>query len=273
MGWAVLAAAVAAAWLLRSAAAQAQPEAPPELVVQGAEVYTAQCATCHGLQGEGGVIPGTDDPAPPLVGTAADDVTLAYLDLVMRVGRMPPPDNEPYDNRDRTVRLDEQQRSAVLAFLAEQFDVSGEVPEPLGGDPANGREVFATNCAQCHGSTGAGGVAGAGAWTPPVVDRDSVAIVEAIRIGPFEMPAFNREQISDAEAGDIAAFLHEVSAEPRTPFGLVELNPVYASGFAAVFVLVVLLMLLVVAGRPFWFPDPEGQHQPKRDAEQAEEAP
>ena len=220
-------------------------------------IYANQCATCHGADGGGGTIPGTSDEAPALAGNP--DVTVASVDLTLRVGRMPPPENEPYDNRARQVLYDDAQRRALVTYMAEQFDIPGEIPQPPPGDASRGREVYAANCAQCHGSTGAGGVAGAGAWTPPVIDLDAVAVAEAIRVGPFEMPRFGEEQISDQEVGDVAAFLDFVGEEQGTPLGFVELNPVYASGFAFVFAVVILLSALWIAGRPTHFPDPEGQ--------------
>lgn len=218
-------------------------------------IYANQCATCHGSDGTGRVMPGTDREAPPLVGNP--DVTVPYLDLTLRVGRMPPPENEPFDNRHREVVIDDEQRRVLVAYLTEQFDLEGEIPSPPPGDPVLGREIYAANCAQCHGSTGAGGVAGAGAWTPPVVNADPVAVAEAIRVGPFEMPAFAEEQISDEDIGHVVAFLEELSEEHGTPLGLVELNPVFASGFAFLFAVIVLLSALWIAGRPRLFPDPD----------------
>jgi ubiquinol-cytochrome c reductase cytochrome c subunit len=73
------------------------------------------------------------------------------------------------------------------------------------------------------------------------------------------MPRFAEEQISDQEVGDVAAFLHFVAEEQGTPLGLVELNPVYASGFAFLFAVVVLFSALWIAGRPTHFPDPDQQ--------------
>ena len=216
-------------------------------------IYANQCATCHGSDGGGRTIPGTDEQAPPLIGNP--DITVPYVDLTVRVGRMPPPENEPFDNRHRQVVIGDEERELLVAYMAEQFDLEGEVPDPLEGDAAAGREVYAANCAQCHGSTGAGGVAGAGAWTPDVIGRDAVAIAEAIRVGPFEMPRFGEEQISDQEIGDVAAFLDEVAHEEGTPLGLVELNPVYASGFAFAFAVLILLSAMWIAGRPTMFPD------------------
>ena len=235
----------------------------PEQRQTAETIYANNCATCHGSDGRGRTIPGTDDAAPALAGNP--EVTVPYLDLTVRVGRMPPPQNEPFDNRERHVVVNNEERAALVTYLADQFDLEGEVPDPPEGDAANGRAVYAANCAQCHGSTGAGGVAGAGAWTPPVVDRDPVAIHEAIRVGPFEMPRFGEDQITDQEIGDIAAFTKFVSEEQGTPLGLIELNPVYASGFALIFALIVLVSALWIAGRPTMFPDtqPPPDAQPK----------
>ena len=264
LGWLMVASAAAAIAGGLLPAAAAQTELTPAQEQEAETIFANQCATCHGSDGLGRVIPGTDSMAPALAGNP--DVTVPYVDLTIRVGRMPPPDSEPFDNRARHVLYSDEQRHALVVYLTEQFALAGEVPEPTEGDASAGREVYAANCAQCHGSTGAGGVAGAGAWTPPVVDRGAVAVAEAIRVGPFEMPRFGPEQISDAQIGDVATFLDEVAAEPGTPLGIVEINPVYASGLAFVLALIVLISALWIAGRPSWFPDPD---TPPRDDQEA----
>ncbi|MPZ71643.1 MAG: c-type cytochrome [Nitriliruptorales bacterium] len=263
-GWFVVAAIALVAWS-RLAQADAADQALTAEQRQTAEtIYANQCATCHGSDGNGLVMEGTDRRAPALNGNP--EVTVPYVDLTVRVGRMPPPESKPFDNRARHVLYDDEQRRALVLYLAERFDLAGAIPEPPEGDAAEGRQIYAANCAQCHGSTGAGGVAGAGAWTPPVVTQGPVAVAEAIREGPFEMPRFGPEQISDKEIGDVAAFLQEVAAEQGTLLGLVELNPVYASGFAFLMALVVLVSALWVAGRPTLFPDSD----PPRDSDAGE---
>ena len=263
LGWLVLAGALIAALALGWVPAFAVEEPLTSAQRQTAEtLYANQCATCHGSDGRGRTIPGTDELAPPLVGNP--DVTVPYVDLTIRVGRMPPPENDPFDNRHRQVVIGDEERELLVAYLADQFDLEGEVPEPPEGDAVTGRQVYAANCAQCHGSTGAGGVAGAGAWTPSVVGSDATAIAEAIRVGPFEMPRFGEEQISEEELGDVAAFLDEVASEEGTPLGLVEINPVYASGFAFFFALIILVSAMWIAGRPTMFPDQsDDDAQPK----------
>lgn len=252
-GWLVVAAVAAVTVSYLGPAGAADTALTAEQRQTAERIYANDCAACHGAEGGGRTIPGTDREAPPLQGNP--EVTVPYLDLTLRVGRMPPPESQPFDNRARHVAYDDAQRHALVLYLAEQFDLEGTIPEPPEGDAARGRAVYATNCAQCHGSTGAGGVAGGGAWTPPVVTAGPVAIAEAIRVGPFEMPQFGPEQISDQEIGDVVAFMDAVEDEQGTVLGLVELNPVYASGFAFLLALVVLLSALWIAGRPSLFPD------------------
>jgi hypothetical protein len=82
----------------------------------------------------------------------------------------------------------------------------------------------------------------------------ATAIVEAIRVGPFEMPTFSAEQITAQEAADVAAYLHSVEEAPGTPvFGLVELNPVFASAFVGLLAFALLGSLLYIGGRPIPF--------------------
>lgn len=245
---------VAVWWSSRGAVAQEADElGNAEL---GAQLYALNCAQCHASDGSGAIVPGTDREAPALVDRPS--VTAAYMDLVMRTGRMPPA-ADPFDNQPRQVVLDEEQRSAIVAYTVQRFGLEDDIPEVEEGDAGNGQSVYAQNCAACHGSTGAGGVAGGGAWTPSVYEYDAVTIAEAIRVGPFQMPAFGPDQLTDQEVGDIAAFLEEVRGEEGTPLGLVELNPVYASGFVALLAVAMILSLFWISSKPSWFPDPEGE--------------
>jgi ubiquinol-cytochrome c reductase cytochrome c subunit len=253
--------------LLRgTATAQDQPlgELTPEERLLAQRLYASDCAICHGASGLGGTVPGTTRRAPRIGGE--DPVTVAYADLVLRTGRMPPAEN-PFDNRPRRVAYDDASREALVAWMQEEFNLPGDIPDPPPGDPGRGLAVWAANCGQCHGATGAGGVAGAGAWTPSVYNLDTVTIAEAIRVGPFEMPAFSRDQITDQELGDVGAFMEEVREERGTPvFGLVELNPVFASGFVALLSLITLVTVVIIAGTPTWFPDPEqSTSKPSKD--------
>ncbi len=260
---AVAASALGIALALAPAAdAQGGSSTVSEGAERGALLYSQQCAQCHGAAGAGGATSGMEQwggEAPALVPDENPNVTAAYLDLVMATGRMPPAES-PYDNRKREVVFSAEEREDLIAYMQQEFGVEGELPDVGGGDAAAGQEVWSQNCTHCHGATGAGGVAGAGAWTPQVNDRTAEEIAEATRVGPFNMPAFENDQITNQEIADVVAFMELVREEPRTPLtNLLELNPVFASGFVFLLALALLLAIRQVGAKPAWFPDPGSQ--------------
>lgn len=238
---------------------------------EGARLYTQLCARCHGPAGRGG------EDAPSL-----RNLDVARMDLVLRTNRMPP----ATESGEGTGPIDweKEPRIDLLAYAADTFDLTGSIPHPGPGNPTVGRQFYADNCAACHGYTGDGGVAGGGAFVPTVVGHDAVTIVEAIRVGPFQMPRFGPFQIPDENLADVAAYLQSVHEEEGTPLlGLVELNPVFASGFVAVFALIVLASCMWLGGRVLMFPDPrrgeadtgrepdDRGHQGRQDTDTAED--
>jgi ubiquinol-cytochrome c reductase cytochrome c subunit len=239
-GWlVVLLGAGALGWIAYVPAA-AQPD-DLEAVERGGGLYQRWCATCHATDGSGTV------HGPPL-----DDVSLPYLDLVMRTGRM------PLDDPRRGVRarlFDDEERELVLAYLTTLLEPPGDIPDPPPGDPRPGQELYTVHCAACHGSTGAGGIAGAGAWVPPVRNRDPVVVAEAVRVGPFDMPAFGEDTLSDEDLGDLVEYVRVLPLQPATPLGMTELHRVTAAAFAALLVGLVLAACGMLAR---WSPPGEG---------------
>lgn len=208
------------AWQAASAPAQTDGDSGAgdvDLAV-GGELYSAWCVHCHGNAGQG--VPGEGAEAGP----AVDDVDVRYVDLLLRTGRMPI--SEPSAGIIQRPDFTDHQRESLVAWMGEEFGLSGELPVVSPGEAASGADLYATHCAACHGAGGIGGVAGGGATVRKVKGLDPEAVVEAIRVGPFEMPPFSEEQISDDDAEDIAAFVSEMSEGSRTPLGFGELNRV-----------------------------------------------
>ena len=259
LAWALLAAVAAALWAGPGAAAQedaredGEERSPAQTQILGADVYTSQCAICHGASGQGGQTP-SGATAPEL-----RKIPVALVDLVTRTGRMPPGD--PDGDSKSAHPIGDERRAALLAWMGEQFELTGSLPDLdfTRGNPARGQEVYAANCAQCHGSTGGGGVAGGGAFTPVLVDREPEVLAEAIRLGPFQMPQFGEDVISDRELRDVIAFLEEVQGEPGTPVGLVELNPVFAGAFVFAIALAAIFSAMWISGRVAMFPDKDDE--------------
>ena len=241
----VLAAAVPAAALpLQSSATTAPAAAQRDTtddpsVYEGGAIYQLRCAVCHGTSGEGrsgdGVTAG-----PPLRG-----LPTAYVDMTLRTGRMP----LAYDPAGvPEKRLADAERVRLVEWAAHALALEGEVPEVGPGDAANGQVVYVRHCAACHGATGGGGVAGGGTTVPGLHDADEVAVVEALRVGPFEMPRFGDRVITEAEAEDVAAYVTQVLGSGQTsPLGIAEVGSVLAGVLTAVVSALALAAVAFVA--------------------------
>lgn len=234
VGWLAVAAAVLTVWLLAGPVTSGAGAQEDE-VARGAELYQRNCAVCHGSNGTG-----VEGVAPPIT-----DFSAPRVDLSMRTGRM------PMDDVRRGIRqrsFNDAEREATMAYMVDKFDLEGELTDPPPGDPGVGQDVYSVNCAQCHGAAGDGGVAGDGVEIPPVVGLDEVTIATASRVGPFAMPQFSADLISDEELGHIAAFLDEEVHQPNSPLGLEEVGELDAIFFAALLTVTVLLVCVWAAG-------------------------
>lgn len=255
-GWAFVAVgALLVLWAWQPARAQTAEPGRRDTVAQadavargdasrGGELYQRWCAVCHGTDG-GGTYAG-----PPLRGTS-----LAYNDLTMRTGRM------PLANPNQGVRgrkFTDAEREDTLAYLNEALDIGGVVHQPGTGDPAAGQALYVNHCAQCHGATGAGGIAGDGTRVPATRALEPLTIAQATRVGPFQMPVFDETVISDRELDDLVAFV----SPPTT--GVLAFGELGSRVVAVLFALGlggVLVWFCVWVGRPVRAPDVEEGHE------------
>ncbi|MGY2065155.1 c-type cytochrome [Blastococcus sp. SYSU DS0619] len=222
-------------------AAPAPAAAPAaEEIADGGTVYQRFCGICHNNDGSG--IPGTGvEAGPDLRG-----LPVAYVDLVIRTGRMPILHREVGAVEEQ---LSDEQREAVVAWMAEEFELQGAVPDVGTGDAGRGQPLWLTNCAPCHSAAGNGGISADGTIAPEVTGVDPTGIVEALRVGPFEMPRFGDEVLSEQDAADIAAYVQELSAAETTPLGLSDVGRVYGGVFTGLLALTVVGALALVARR------------------------
>jgi thiosulfate dehydrogenase len=113
---------------------------------------------------------------------------------------------------------------AYMAFLSRGVPVGGDVAgqglrplDPLPGDTARGRAVFASACAHCHGADGQGAPAAPPVWGPQSYNvgagmarvRTLAAFVRVAM--PYDRPG----TLTDQQAVDVAAF---VDSRPRPDF-------------------------------------------------------
>lgn len=193
------------------------PEAVPAATVDvddvqaGKELFLANCATCHGTNGEG------NPPAgPSLVGVGA-----AAVNFQVGTGRMPmsAPGVQAPANRNRFSDEETAQLVAYVASLGPGPALPDEEYLDLeNANIAEGGRIFRTNCAMCHNSAGAGGALTRGKFAPSLMGVEPTHIYEAMLTGPQSMPVFNDYNITPQEKEDVIAFLKDVE-EGGNSFG------------------------------------------------------
>ncbi len=173
--------------------------ADADTIAEGSALFVANCATCHGVNAEGG-------PAgPSLIGVGA-----ASVDFQVSTGRMPlalsgaqAPAKPPQFDAEQTAAL-----AAYVASLGPGPAIpTADMVDPTGASAARGMELFRTNCAQCHNAVGAGGALSEGKYAPALTDSSPLVIYEAMLTGPQSMPVFNDANISPAEKRDVIAYI------------------------------------------------------------------
>ena len=201
----------------------------------GSALYQSQCASCHGLQGQG------TQYGPSLIGAGA-----AAADFYLRTGRMPlSAPGQPVVRR-QMVLTDEQVR--LLVDVVASMGDGPEIPQvTAGGDVSDGSRLYIANCAACHGATGAGNAIGGGNLAADLHRANRTEIVEAMRIGPGAMPRF---AFSEDEEASIATYVEFLQREPSPGgFEIGGLGAV-AEGFVAVGIgLVMFVLAAMFVGR------------------------
>ena len=147
------------------------PASPPDATA-GQEIFAQNCVACHGQDGKG-VVQGTPDFTSPEYARNAIPAVLFEV-ITNGKGAMPAWGGV----------LDEQQRWDVL-FYELDFGVTNEMV-------ARGKEVFAQNCAACHGQDGTGVVEGTPDFTDPAfwASRSMAQEFEIVTNGKGAMPAW-----------------------------------------------------------------------------------
>jgi ubiquinol-cytochrome c reductase cytochrome c subunit len=182
--------------------ARQAPAPSPDLVAHGAELYLTGCVSCHGVAGNG------TDLAPPLVNVGA-----ASANFYLTSGRMPAAQPQPYQPPRKEPAYSPDDIDALVAYVA-SLGSGPAVPDVniAGADVAHGGVLFRANCAACHQSAGAGGALSYGQSAPPLKAATPTQVVEAMRIGPGEMPVFNETTLSPEDAVNIASYIEYLRA-------------------------------------------------------------
>lgn len=165
----------------------------------GAALYTTNCASCHGDNGQGSAY------APSLIGLPA-----ALVHFELDTGRMPAP--IAYDNDiHRRPKFGQPEIDAIANYVASftPHDDS-RLMQLRPGNADRGRVLFAENCAVCHGAGGFGSSVGSDNVAPSLMHATTFVVAEAIRGGPGVMPRFGPDVLSDQDVSDIARYVNAI---------------------------------------------------------------
>ncbi|WP_426560868.1 cytochrome c [Angustibacter sp. McL0619] len=183
-------------------------------IAQGKKLFLANCATCHGLNAQGGPVNDKDEiVAPSLVGVGA-----AAVDFQVGTGRMPMALPGP-QVQEKPSQFSAEQVSQLAAFVA-SLAPGPAVPDSEyttgeGGDAAVGGAIFRVNCAMCHNFAGAGGALTRGKYAPSIRGVGGRYVYEAMVTGPQSMPVFNDANITPENKRNVIAFLKTIQEEPN----------------------------------------------------------
>ncbi len=103
-------------------------------------------------------------------------------------------------------------RVLIAASIVLPFAATALAQNTSAGDPVNGKKLFlADGCYQCHGTFGQGG----GRAGPKIAPNPIPAslIMRQLRRPSNNMPIYTTKVLSDAQAGDIIAYLQSVKTD------------------------------------------------------------
>lgn len=189
-----------------------------EQVSEGRKLFLANCASCHGSNGEGTAA------APSLIGVGS-----ASAEFQVDSGRMPAQASGPQIMK-KTPQFTADQVDALAAYVGSLGvgpDVPTEAQIAANGNAENGGELFRINCAMCHNAVGAGGALTEGKFAPSLKGVPADHIYEAMLTGPQNMPVFNDANLSPQDKKDIITYLTYVQQNPSAGgYELANLGPV-----------------------------------------------
>jgi ubiquinol-cytochrome c reductase cytochrome c subunit len=183
----------------------------------GRQLYLGGCASCHGFDARG-----LPQIAPDLHGAGA-----SAADFYLRTGRMPldvPTGEQPLRGKRA---YSERDIRALVAYIGSLGGPGVPKVQPEEGNLSEGQHAFTTYCAGCHQIMGEGGVV-TGAVPPDLKEATPTEVAEAVRIGPYVMPAFSRRQIDEHTLDSIALYVQQVVQHPpdRGGWGIGHIGPI-----------------------------------------------
>ena len=251
-------AALAAAALLVTGSAAAAPGTPKDpLAAYGFHLYGQYCLACHGPNAAGrfkepssasGAGPGRAQGQQGGIGPSLQGVGALAAYFYLRTGYMPLR-RIGLQPRRRPILLSDHQIKALVAYIASFGGPPIPTPRPELGNLSQGQALFTEHCAGCHQVVAQGGYV-TGAVPPALVLATPRQVAQAVRIGPYVMPMFSKQSLSDRQLDSIVRYV-EFTKNPKRPggWGLGYVGPV-PEGLVTWFVAMpALILLCLMLGR------------------------
>ncbi|MCU1675477.1 MAG: menaquinol-cytochrome c reductase cytochrome c1 subunit precursor [Frankiales bacterium] len=184
----------------------AQESASPDQIARGKDLFTLNCASCHGMDAKGGRSGGVEIPNLTQVGSAA-------VDFQVGTGRMPLTGIGMQAKR-KTPRFSDAEIQALATYVGSLGNGPSEPDQALldtakTADVARGGRIFSENCAQCHNVVGQGGALTGGKAAPELRLATDKQIWEALQTSPGNMPSFLL-QLDDKEKAQVIAYVTSI---------------------------------------------------------------
>lgn len=198
-----------------SASASAATTSGAGQVEQGRQLYERYCRLCHGEGGKGYAA----DNAPSLVSKSfLESATDEFIARAVEMGR--PNTAMAAYSKERGGPLTEQETAAIVAYIRSLGPAADKrLAEVVsGGDPKIGKQLYATQCQKCHGTTTERATA-LSLYNPELLAAATPAFLRhAIVAGRQDtpMPSF-RGVLTERQIADIIAHLQTFAPKQPTP--------------------------------------------------------
>jgi ubiquinol-cytochrome c reductase cytochrome c subunit len=175
-------------------------------IQDGRDLFLKNCSSCHGLNAEG------SSDGPSLIGVGA-----AAVDFQVGTGRMPAA-NAGAQVPEKPVEFSGEEIEALAAYIASLAPgpaiPTDEELDYADANPAQGGQIYRTNCAMCHNFAGKGGALSRGKFAPSLVGVTPKHIYEAMLTGPQSMPVFPDSTMPSKDKKAVIAFLQASENQP-----------------------------------------------------------
>ena len=184
--------------------ADAQAALNESLAVQGEEIFTANCAQCHGGEATGGLGPALN--SEQFLGSVSD----RQMHQLISTG-VPGTLMSAY-SVDFGGILTQQQIASVVVYLRSFEETAPDMPlwfTPLAQTDLSGQELFNMGCAYCHGIDLSGNIGPELGKGSGVANEPDSFYEDRIHNGFGEMPAFGKV-FTDDQVASIIDYIRSV---------------------------------------------------------------